>query len=69
MKLSARNQLAGTVQSITTGEAMAVVKVRLNGDGQFVSAAVTRESVADLGLTAGSAVTVLVKSTEVMLGV
>lgn len=66
MKLSTRNQLAGTVESVTTGEAMAVVKVRLDG-GQHITSAITREAVEDLALTVGSTVTVLVKSTEVML--
>jgi molybdopterin-binding protein len=33
-----------------------------------MTAAVTREAVADLGLAPGDAVTVLVKATEVMLG-
>lgn len=66
MKLSTRNQLTGTVESVTTGEAMAIVKVRLEG-GQYITSAITREAAQDLALTAGSAVTVLVKATEVML--
>lgn len=66
MTLSIRNQISGTVTGVTAGEAMAAVKVRLAG-GQDVTAAITREAVADLGLAAGSAVTVLVKSTEVAL--
>jgi molybdate transport system regulatory protein len=69
MKLSARNQLAGTVESVQNGEAMAVVKVNLNGDGQSVTAAITRESAANLALAPGAAVTVLIKATEVMLAV
>jgi molybdopterin-binding protein len=69
MKLSTRNQLAGTVASITLGEAMAVVKVTLDGGGQTITASITKEAVVDLGLAEGSPVTVLVKSTEVMLGV
>ncbi|MEV8534852.1 TOBE domain-containing protein [Streptomyces sp. NPDC051211] len=64
MSLSIRNQLAGTVTAVTTGEAMAVVKVRLEG-GQDIVAAITAEAVKDLGITAGSAVTALVKATEV----
>lgn len=68
MKLSTRNQLAGTVVSVVQGEAMAVVKVELAG-GQTITSSITREAVADLGLTEGSAVTVLIKSTEVALGV
>jgi molybdopterin-binding protein len=68
MKLSTRNQLAGTVTSITLGEAMAVVKVTLDG-GQSITSSITKEAVLDLELAEGSAVTVLVKSTEVMLAV
>ncbi|WP_024756435.1 TOBE domain-containing protein [Streptomyces exfoliatus] len=66
MSLSIRNQIAGTVVAVTPGEVMATVKVRLVG-GQGVTAAITLEAVRDLGLDEGSAVRVLVKSTEVSL--
>ncbi|TQJ86628.1 molybdopterin-binding protein [Streptomyces sp. SLBN-31] len=66
MTLSIRNQIPGTVTAVTPGEVMATVKVRLTG-GQDITAAITRESVEDLGLTDGTAVRVLVKSTEVSL--
>lgn len=66
MTLSIRNQLPGTVTAVTPGEAMATVKVRLTG-GQDLTAAVTAESVQELGLTQGTAVRALVKSTEVAL--
>ncbi|MER5706883.1 TOBE domain-containing protein [Streptomyces sp. NPDC042898] len=66
MSLSIRNQLPGTVVAVTPGEVMATVKVRLVG-GQGVTAAITLEAVRDLGLGEGSAVRVLVKSTEVSL--
>ena len=68
MRLSTRNQLPGTVTEITTGEAMAVVKVELDG-GELVTSSITREAVEDLGLEVGSKVVVLIKSTEVGLGV
>jgi molybdopterin-binding protein len=68
MKLSTRNQLDGTVISITRGEAMAVVKIRLHG-GDEITSSITRDAVDDLDLTDGSPVTVLIKSTEVSLGV
>ena len=68
MRLSTRNQLAGTVASVEIGSVMAVVKVDLTG-GQQVTASITKDAVDDLGLTIGQPVTVLVKSTEVMLGV
>ncbi|MEQ7847468.1 TOBE domain-containing protein [Nocardioides kribbensis] len=69
MKLSTRNQLPGTVVSVVTGEAMAVVKVKLDGGDQVITSSITKDAVADLGLTEGAAVTVLVKSTEVALAV
>ncbi|KAB1989119.1 TOBE domain-containing protein [Streptomyces triticiradicis] len=66
MSLSIRNQLPGTVVSVTPGEVMATVKVRLDA-GQEITAAVTLEAVRELGLAAGSPVRALVKSTEVSL--
>lgn len=69
MRLSTRNQFPGKVVSITTGEAMAIVKVALDGSDLVVTAAVTRDAVEDLGLEVGSATVALVKSTEVQLAV
>jgi molybdopterin-binding protein len=69
MRLSTRNQLPGTVTEIQTGEAMAVVKVSLDGGEHTITSSITREAVQDLGLAKGSKVTVLVKSTEVTLGI
>lgn len=66
MSMSIRNQIPGTVASVTAGEAMATVKVRLAG-GQDVTAAITTESVKELGLAEGSEVKILVKSTEISL--
>ena len=66
MTLSIRNQIPGTVTAVTPGEVMATVKVRLTG-GQDITAAITLESVEELGLTDGTAVRALVKSTEVSL--
>jgi molybdate transport system regulatory protein len=68
VRLSTRNQLTGTVTSIQSGEAMAVVKVTLD-TGQVITASITRDAAEDLDLAEGTAVTVLVKSTEVMLAV
>lgn len=68
MKLSTRNQLPGTVVSVTVGEAMAVVEIKLDG-GPTITSSITREAAEDLGLAEGSAVIALVKSTEVALAV
>ncbi len=65
MKLSARNQLAGTVTGINKGEAIA--NVVLDVAGQRLVASITVEAVADLGLQEGSQVTVIVKATDVIL--
>jgi molybdate transport system regulatory protein len=68
MRLSARNQLAGTVAAVEVGTVMTVVKVDLAG-GQQITSSVTKEAVDELGIKVGSPVTVVVKSTEVMLAV
>jgi molybdate transport system regulatory protein len=66
MSLSIRNQIPGTVTSVTPGEVMATVRTRLDG-GQDVTAAITLEAVKELGLAEGTAVRAMVKSTEVSL--
>ncbi|MFE2063087.1 molybdopterin-binding protein [Streptomyces sp. NPDC059467] len=63
--LSIRNQLPGTVSDVATGGAMATVKVTV--DGGELTAAITKDAAADLGLTAGSPVVALIKATEVSL--
>ena len=65
MKLSARNQLAGTVTSITKGEAIA--NVVLDVAGQRLVASITVEAVADLGLSEGTEVTAIIKASDVMI--
>ncbi|MFJ5530710.1 molybdopterin-binding protein [Streptomyces sp. NPDC093261] len=66
MHLSIRNRIPGIVTSVTPGEVMATVKVRLAG-GQDITAAVTAEAVDELDLAPGASVSALVKSTEVAL--
>ncbi|MER5513697.1 TOBE domain-containing protein [Streptomyces sp. NPDC002763] len=63
--LSIRNRLPGTVSDVAVGGAMATVKVTV--DGGELTSAITKDAVADLGLTAGSPVVALIKSTEVSL--
>jgi molybdopterin-binding protein len=68
MKLSTRNQLPATVVSVQHGSVMSTVKVEL-GSGDVITASITLEAAQELGLAPGVSVTVLIKSTEVMLGV
>jgi molybdopterin-binding protein len=63
--LSARNQLQGTVRSVKLGTIMAEVVVDVGG--KEIVSAITRGSAERLGLSEGSAVTVIIKATEVML--
>ncbi len=65
MKISARNQLKGTVEAMELGVVTAKVSVRV-GDN-LIESVITRQSAVELGLAVGSEVTALIKSTEVML--
>lgn len=67
MKLSARNQIPATVTAINTGEAIA--NVELDAGGTRLVASITVEAVTELGLTVGSAVTAVIKASDVLLGV
>lgn len=69
MRLSARNQLRGTITELELGTVMAVVKVTLDGGDQVVTSSVTKEAATDLGLEIGQSATVFIKSTEVTIGV
>ena len=65
MKLSARNQLSGTVQSINQGAAIA--NVVLDVGGQRLVASITVEAVQELGLSEGSQVTAIIKASDVIV--
>jgi len=63
--VSIRNRIPGTVESVVAGEAMASLRVAV--EGGEITAVITREAVEELGLVEGSPVVALVKSTEVSL--
>ena len=65
MKLSARNQLSGTVTSVNEGAAIANVEIDVNG--QRLVASITVEAARDLGLAEGKAVTAIIKASDVIL--
>ncbi len=66
MRLSAHNQLQGTIQSVKSGAVMAEVTVRI--EPALVTAVITDSSRENLALAEGDRVTVVIKSTEVMIG-
>jgi molybdopterin-binding protein len=65
MKISARNQLPGTVTSIDEGAAIA--NVALDVAGHRVVASITVEAVRELGLREGSDVVAVIKASDVLL--
>ena len=67
MKLSARNQISGTIVTITPRSVNGTIKVDIGG-GNVVPASITEEAIADLGLAHGDTVTVIVKASDVMIG-
>lgn len=67
MKLSARNQLSGTVTAINEGTAIGNVEIDVAG--QRLVASITVEAIRELGLQEGSPVTAVIKASDVLLGV
>ncbi len=68
MKISARNQLKGTVVDVVKGATTSHVRVDIGG-GAIVTASITNESVADLKIVKGLKVTTVVKSSDVMIAI
>lgn len=67
MKLSARNQLKGTVTAIKEGAVEAQITLDVNG--QRLVAVVTMDAVSELGLAVGSQAIAVIKADHVILGV
>jgi molybdopterin-binding protein len=68
MKLSARNQLKGTIVGIVKGATTSHVRIDIGG-GAVVTASITNEAVDDLKLAKGQAATAIVKASDVMVAV
>lgn len=68
MKISARNQLSGTILEVTRGATTAHVRIEV-GAGQVITAAITNEAVDELGLKAGSKAIAVIKASDVMIAV
>lgn len=68
MRISARNQIKGTVVEVKKGATTSHVRVDIGG-GQIVTSSITNEAVDDLGIKANGAVIVVVKASDVMIAV
>lgn len=69
MRLSIRNQLSGEIVAVKLGAVMATVQVRLDVGAPVITASITKEAAEELGLSVGQQATVLIKSTDVAVGV
>jgi molybdopterin-binding protein len=67
MKLSARNQLKGTVVEVIKGATNAHVRIDIGG--AILTASITNEAVEELKLAKGQSAFAVIKATDVMIGV
>ena len=67
MKVSARNQLSGTVVEVHKGATTSHVVLDVGGERVFAS--ITNEAVAELGLEKGKKAIAVIKASDVMIAV
>ena len=67
MKISARNQLKGTVVEVVKGATTSHVRIDIGS--AVVTASITNEAVDDLKIAKGKAVTAVIKASDVLVGV
>ena len=67
IKLSARNQLKGTVVEVTKGQTTAHVTIDIGG-GVIITSSITNAAVDDLTLKAGDTAYAVIKASDVMIG-
>jgi molybdopterin-binding protein len=67
MKLSARNQLKGTIVEVVKGATTSHVRIDIGG--AIVTASITNEAVDELGLKTGQAASAVIKASDVLVAV
>src|SRR5712671_2768968 len=68
MKISARNQLKGTIVDVVKGATTSHIRIDIGG-GVVVTASITNEAVDELKLAKGKPATAVIKASDVMVGV
>jgi molybdopterin-binding protein len=68
MRISARNQIKGSVVEVKKGATTSHVRVDIGG-GNIITSSITNEAVDELGIKAGGKATVVVKASDVMIAV
>lgn len=67
MKLSARNQLHGTIREVHKGATTAHVEIEVGG--AVLTASITNEAVEELKLAKGKKAYAVIKASDVMVGI
>ena len=68
MKISARNQIKGTIVEVRKGATTSHVRLE-TAPGQIITASITNEAVDELGLKTGQSAIAVVKASDVMIAV
>jgi molybdopterin-binding protein len=68
MKLSARNQIKGTIVEIRKGVTTAHVRLDIGG-GVIITSSITNEAVDELQLAEGHVALAVIKASDVMIGI
>lgn len=67
MKLSARNQINGTVVAVHKGQTTGHVQIDV-GHGIIITSSITNEAIDELELQVGDTATAVIKASDVMVG-
>jgi molybdopterin-binding protein len=67
MKISARNQLKGTIIDVVKGATTSHIRIDIGG-GVIVTSSITNEAVDELKLAKGKAAIAVIKASDVMVG-
>lgn len=68
MKISARNQLKGTIIEINEGAVNGIVKIDIGG-GNVISSTISMNAIKELGLAVGGTAYAVIKATSVMVAI
>ncbi len=67
MKISARNQLKGTIIDVVKGATTSHVRIDIGG--AIVTSSITNEAVDELGLAKGKAAIAVIKASDVLVAI
>ncbi|WXG39788.1 MAG: TOBE domain-containing protein [Candidatus Freyarchaeum deiterrae] len=67
MKLSARNQMKGSITEVELGVITAKIKIKIDAP-VTITAVITKDSAEEMKLKVGDKVEAIIKSTEVIIG-